>query len=207
MVSKRLAKMIILRDIYYKRNTKNILSDINLKIDNTDITIITGHNGAGKSTLLKIISGIIKPTRGTIDTKINILSNSSFVFQKPIFFRRSVKENISYVLYAKNKSYSENLINEYLEHFRLSHLSDVLAQNLSLGEQQLISFIRAIITDPKLIFLDEPTSNLDRNYKEIINHEISDISKKTKVFMITQNDSETKMHTLNPIVIENGKCL
>ena len=207
MVSKRLAKMIILRDIYYKRNTKNILSDINLKIDNTDITIITGHNGAGKSTLLKIISGIIKPTRGTIDTKINILSNSSFVFQNPIFFRRSVKENISYVLYAKNKPYSESLINEYLEHFRLSHLSDVLAQNLSLGEQQLISFIRAIITDPKLIFLDEPTSNLDRNYKEIINNEISDISKKTKVFMITQNDSETKMHTLNPIVIENGKCL
>ena len=206
-MSKRLAEMIILRDIYYKRNTKNILYDINLKIDNTDITIITGHNGAGKSTLLKIISGIIKPTRGTIDTKINILSNSSFVFQKPIFFRRSVKENISYVLYAKNKSYSENLINEYLEYFRLSHLSDVLAQNLSLGEQQLISFIRAIITKPKLIFLDEPTSNLDRNYKEIINNEISDISKKTKVFMITQNDSETKMHTLNPIVIENGKCL
>ena len=206
-MSKRLAEMIILRDIYYKRNTKNILSDINLKIDNTDITIITGHNGAGKSTLLKIISGIIKPTSGTIDTKINILSNSSFVFQKPIFFRRSVKENISYVLYAKNKPYSESLINEYLEHFRLSHLSDVLAQNLSLGEQQLISFIRAIITDPKLIFLDEPTSNLDRNYKEIINNEISDISKKTKVFMITQNDSETKMHTLNPIVIENGKCL
>ena len=206
-MSKRLAEMIILRDIYYKRNTKNILSDINLKIDNTDITIITGHNGAGKSTLLKIISGIIKPTRGTIDTKINILSNSSFVFQNPIFFRRSVKENISYVLYAKNKPYSENLINEYLEHFRLSHLSDVLAQNLSLGEQQLISFIRAIITNPELIFLDEPTSNLDRNYKEIINNEISDISKKTKVFMITQNDSETKMHTLNPIVIENGKCL
>ena len=199
--------MIILRDIYYKRNTKNILYDINLKIDNMDITIITGHNGAGKSTLLKIISGIIKPTRGTIDTKINILSNSSFVFQNPIFFRRSVKENISYVLYAKNKPYSENLINEYLEHFRLSHLSDVLAQNLSLGEQQLISFIRAIITNPELIFLDEPTSNLDRNYKEIINNEISDISKKTKVFMITQNDSETKMHTLNPIVIENGKCL
>lgn len=206
-MSKRLAEMIILRDIYYKRNTKNILYDINLKIDNTDITIITGHNGAGKSTLLKIISGIIKPTRGTIDTKINILSNSSFVFQNPIFFRRSVKENISYVLYAKNKPYSENLINEYLEHFRLSHLSDVLAQNLSLGEQQLISFIRAIITNPELIFLDEPTSNLDRNYKEIINNEISDISKKTKVFMITQNDSETKMHTLNPIVIENGKCL
>ena len=206
-MSKRLAEMIILRDIYYKRNTKNILYDINLKIDNTDITIITGHNGAGKSTLLKIISGIIKPTRGTIDTKINILPNSSFVFQNPIFFRRSVKENISYVLYAKNKPYSENLINEYLEHFRLSHLSDVLAQNLSLGEQQLISFIRAIITNPELIFLDEPTSNLDRNYKEIINNEISDISKKTKVFMITQNDSETKMHTLNPIVIENGKCL
>ena len=86
-MSKRLAEMIILRDIYYKRNTKNILYDINLKIDNTDITIITGHNGAGKSTLLKIISGIIKPTRGTIDTKINILSNSSFVFQKPIFFQ------------------------------------------------------------------------------------------------------------------------
>lgn len=206
-MSKRLAEMIILRDIYYKRNTKNILYDINLKIDNMDITIITGHNGAGKSTLLKIISGIIKPTRGTIDTKINILPNSSFVFQNPIFFRRSVKENISYVLYAKNKPYSENLINEYLEHFRLSHLSDVLAQNLSLGEQQLISFIRAIITNPELIFLDEPTSNLDRNYKEIINNEISDISKKTKVFMITQNDSETKMHTLNPIVIENGKCL
>ena len=101
----------------------------------------------------------------------------------------------------------KNLINEYLEYFDYLIYLMFLLKNLSLGEQQLISFIRAIITKPKLIFLDEPTSNLDRNYKEIINNEISDISKKTKVFMITQNDSETKMHTLNPIVIENGKCL
>ena len=103
--------------------------------------------------------------------------------------------------------YTDNLINEYLPHFKLSHLSDVLAQNISLGEQQIISFIRAIITNPKIIFLDEPTSNLDRNYKEMMNNKISEISKKTKIFMITQNDTETKMHTLNPIIIENGKCL
>ncbi len=207
MAKGRLIKMITLKDVFYKRDTKNILYDINLNIDNVDITIITGHNGAGKSTLLKIMSGIIKPTSGVIHTQIDILSNSSFVFQKPIFFRRSVRENIGYALYARDMPYTDNLINEYLTHFKLSHLSDVLAQNISLGEQQIISFIRAIITNPKIIFLDEPTSNLDRNYKEMINNKISEISKKTKIFMITQNDTETKMHTLNPIIIENGKCL
>ena len=77
--------MISLKNIVYKKKLKTILDDINIDIDSYGITIITGHNGAGKSTLLKIISGIIKPTSGTIKSEINILSNSSFVFQKPIF--------------------------------------------------------------------------------------------------------------------------
>ena len=130
--------MISLKNIVYKKNLKTILDDINIDIDSYGITIITGHNGAGKSTLLKIISGIIKPTSGTIKSEINILSNSSFVFQKPIFLKRSVRDNIRYVLYNKDKISSDKLIDDYLTYFKLNHLSNVLAHNLSLGEQQLV---------------------------------------------------------------------
>ncbi len=199
--------MISLKNIVYKKNLKTILDDINIDIDSYGTTIITGHNGAGKSTLLKIISGIIKPTSGTIESEINILSNSSFVFQKPIFLKRSVRDNIRYVLYNKNKISSDKLIDDYLTYFKLNHLSSVLAHNLSLGEQQLVSFIRAIIIKPQIIFLDEPSSNLDRVYKKMINNKISDIAEKIKVFMITQNEAESRLHSKHPIVLERGKLL
>tara|TARA_B100000945_G_scaffold255745_1_gene213024 strand:- start:502 stop:1101 length:600 start_codon:yes stop_codon:yes gene_type:complete len=199
--------VISLKNIFYEKQSKNILNNINIDIDSYGITIITGHNGAGKSTLLKIISGIIKPTSGTIESEINILANSSFVFQKPIFLKRSVRDNIHYVLYNKNKISSDKLIDDYLKYFKLNHLSNVLAHNLSLGEQQLVSFIRAIIIKPQIIFLDEPTSNLDRVYKKMINDKISEISEKIKVFMITQNDTESRLHAKHPIVLERGELV
>ena len=68
--------MIVLKNVFYDNQSKNILSNINLDINSYDATIITGHNGAGKSTLLKIIAGIIKPTSGTIKSDIDVLSNS-----------------------------------------------------------------------------------------------------------------------------------
>ena len=199
--------MIILKNISYGNESTNILKNINLNINDTGPTIITGHNGAGKSTLLKIISGILKPSSGIIRSNINILSNSSFVFQKPIFLKRSVRDNINYILYKKNGIHSNKFINDYLKYYKLEYLSEVHAHKLSLGEQQLISFIRAIIIKPKIIFLDEPTSNLDRDYKEMINNEISEISKNIKVFMITQNDMESRRHSKYPIILEKGRCI
>ena len=86
-------------------------------------------------------------------------------------------------------------------------MSNVLAHNLSLGEQQLVSFIRAIIIKPQIIFLDEPTSNLDRVYKKMINDKISEVSEKIKVFMITQNDTESRLHAKHPIVLERGELV
>tara|TARA_Y100000768_G_C23938199_1_gene663668 strand:- start:213 stop:812 length:600 start_codon:yes stop_codon:yes gene_type:complete len=199
--------MIALKNVFYDYQSKNILSNINLDINSYGATIITGHNGAGKSTLLKIISGIIKPTSGTIKSDIDVLSNSSFVFQKPIFLKRSVRDNIKYVLYTKNGTSSNRLIDDYLTYFKLRHLTNVLAQNISLGEQQLVSFIRAIIVKPKIIFLDEPTSNLDRVYKEMINNKILEMSKNVKMFMITQNDTESRLHSKYPIILEKGKLV
>ena len=199
--------MITLKNISYNNQSNNILQNINLNIKNMDTTVITGHNGAGKSTLLKIISGILKPTSGFINSNIDILSNSSYVFQKPIFLKRTVRENIDYILSAKKFTGSKKIINDYLTYYKLNHLSDILAHNLSLGEQQLVSFIRAIIIKPRIIFLDEPTSNLDRDYKEMINNEISKMSRNIKVFMITQNDTESRIHTKYPIILEKGRCL
>ena len=183
------------------------MNGVSYAIDDGELLCMLGHNGAGKSTLLKIISGILKPTSGFINSNIDILSNSSYVFQKPIFLKRTVRENIDYILSAKKFTGSKKIINDYLTYYKLNHLSDILAHNLSLGEQQLVSFIRAIIIKPRIIFLDEPTSNLDRDYKEMINNEISKMSRNIKVFMITQNDTESRIHTKYPIILEKGRCL
>ena len=78
---------------------------------------------------------------------------------------------------------------------------------LSSGEQQLISFIRSILLNPKILFLDEPTSNLDDNYTKIINHEILKLSKNIKVIIVSQSSVQIKKFTDTPIIMEGGKII
>ena len=209
MVRKNMHKIISVNGVSITINKKDILNNINLEIYDEGISVITGHNGAGKSTLLKIMAKILYPTEGNVSYNRDITHlASSFIFQKPIFLNRTVKDNLLYALKnSKEKSNNESLIMEQLAKFDLSHLYNCPAKKLSSGEQQLIAFIRSIIIKPLILFLDEPTSSLDKKNKTLVNHMLLNLSESIKIIVTSQSMEQTKLFTDKPLVMQNGMLI
>ena len=171
-----------------------IFKKLNFVISESPITILTGNNGTGKTLLLKILAGIIKPSSGIIKFNNKDLKNSdfSFIFQKPIFLDRTVYDNLLYVLQVKNqKENASEVIYNNAKEYKITHLLHRSTRDLSGGEQQIISFIRALIVSPKIIFLDEALSNLDKLYIDKIESIINQISNNgIKIIMISHDDNQ-----------------
>jgi len=171
-----------------------IFKNLNFVISESPITVLTGNNGTGKTLLLKILAGIINPTSGSIIFNNENLKNNdfSFIFQKPIFLDRTVYDNLLYVLKVKNKmKRADEVINKNAQEYKITHLLYRSTRGLSGGEQQIISFIRALIVSPKVIFLDEAFSNLDKLYIDKIEFIINQISKNgIKIIMISHDDNQ-----------------
>ncbi len=200
--------MIGLRGISVFINNRSILENININLDKHKLTIINGHNGAGKSTLLKVMAGIQKSNRGDIEyDEENVLDRSSFVFQKPIFLNRSVRDNLLYISKLSKNNVTEHNIYNKLRVLELEYLWNMPAKKISGGEQQIIAFIRSTINKPDIIFLDEPISNLDIQYKDIIISEISKLSKNTKIVLTSQTNEINSKLSGEVFVLNNGKIL
>ena len=184
---------------YYK--DKLILDIPNLNIDCNKITGIVGENGAGKTTLLNIIAGLDKDYEGEIlysGQTLNkyIQREITLIFQKPRLLNRSVYKTISYPLEIRKikKNEQEENINYILKKLDIHNLKDMNASKLSGGEQQKVSIARAIVFKPKILMLDEPTSNIDSNSINIIEREILDYCKREKatVIIITHNKEQAE---------------
>ena len=196
-------------NVSYIVKNKTIINNISFNISEEGISVLIGENGSGKTTLLRLMAGLIKPSQGKIiyNNKIRI----GFVFQQNIFLNRSVNDNLyhamSCALNGKNKKNYNNIIRTMLDEFNMLHLLKMNAKKLSGGEQQFISLIRSIIINPNILFLDEPTSNLDIKYKDLAEKLILDCSKTVKVIMITQNTSQVNRLANQVLSIKDGTLI
>lgn len=133
-----------------------LVNMISLSLATGKTTVIMGHNGAGKSLLLQMLHQLITPVRGLIKTSED--SQQKMVFQRPVLLRRSALAHFSFVTGIKDTD-------EIASWFSYANLTDkmtVFARQLSGGEQQKLAMISALATKPDILFLDEPTANLDR---------------------------------------------
>lgn len=198
-----------------KKYDENIILDIqNLEIEEGKITGITGPNGAGKSTLLNILGGIDTDFIGKIkyddlDFNKEIAQNMTFVFQKPYLFRRSVYDNIAYPLRLRKvtKETEESLVREIIEDLEIEDLIDKKGHRLSGGESQKVALARGLVFTPKLLLLDEPTSNIDPESIKIMEREILKFNKKTKstVIIVTHNLEQSHRICDNIIYLQGGR--
>ena len=144
-------------------NGTTLLENIDLRLGPKGCTVFMGSNGAGKSVLLRVLHGLIEPTRGNVDwngvSTRDAMRRQAMVFQKPVLFRRSVEANINMVLKARRKGPSGS--RELLERVGLGHKARQPARLLSGGEAQRLALARSLATEPEVLFLDEPTANLD----------------------------------------------
>ena len=146
------------------RRGKTILGPVDLRLNGVGITAIIGPNGAGKTTLLRLIHGLERARTGMIRFDPPMaLRAQSFVFQSPVFLRRTVADNLGLPLQLRGVGAAQiaRRVAQKATDFGLTGLLNHDAQMLSGGEQQKLALARALITDPALVFLDEPTASLD----------------------------------------------
>jgi len=167
--------MLEVKHISHNYEHDKILNDISFRIEADTFTIITGESGSGKSTLLSILSTLLEPTKGeliydgTLSTDIKNINHFrnqevGFIFQfHYLISHLNVYENIAMVT-KKSKSEIEKLLSK----LDIGQLSTKYPDQISGGQRQRVAIARAMINDPKYIFADEPTGNLDSKNSKIV---------------------------------------
>ncbi len=198
------------------------INNLTLSITKGKIVCILGKSGSGKTTLLNLIAGLEKPTKGTIEIggiRISDLSeedittfrrlNIGFVFQSyNLIPTLSASENVSLSLTFKgvSKKQRQQMAYDALKSVGLEDRMDHKPNELSGGQQQRVSIARAFVGNPKIIFADEPTGNLDTKTSEEVMNIITTLAKsKNQTLIIVTHDEEITEFADITIHMKDGK--
>lgn len=208
---------IKLDNIY--RNFGEFKLHINLEIHKGQLISLLGPSGCGKSTTLRIIAGFEEPENGTVyidDTDIGPIPaekrNIGMVFQDyALFPHMTVYDNIAYGPKLR-KWHKEKIAKSVKKFVKLTHLEGLehrRTENLSGGEQQRVALARALVTEPKLLLLDEPLSALDAKLRKSLRREIRRIQKELGIttIYVTHDQEEALAMSDKIALMSNGKCL
>lgn len=203
--------------VYYEK--AEILSGINLRVDEGDLVAIIGPNGAGKTTLLRAISGLAKIKMGTITfskERIDNLSPHEIVKRgvihcperRMLFSTMSVMENLEMGAYLrKDKKGVADTIRRVFELFpALKGKEKRTVETLSGGEQQMVAIARSLMSAPRLLMLDEPSLGLAPKFKESLAGAINLISRDGGTILLVEQDTRFAFSIANrAYILENGK--
>ncbi|XDZ66517.1 ATP-binding cassette domain-containing protein [Alphaproteobacteria bacterium LSUCC0684] len=201
---------ICVENISVTRGGRRLLHDVSCTIEREGISVIMGPNGAGKSLFIRCLHGLTEIDAGTmlfgnLPLNAGIRQQQSMVFQTSTMMRRSVLANMLFAAHQQHQT-DHRHIHEILEKVGLDHLSQQSARLLSGGEKQRLALARALVTRPKILFLDEATSNLDPASTKIIEDIISAESQSgTKVVAVTHDISQARRLADDVIFLNAGR--
>lgn len=191
-----------------------IISDLSARIESGPRTVILGPNGAGKSVLMRLCHGLLMPTAGSIIWRGakngDVRRRQAMVFQRPIMLRRSALANVMYGLKLAGKSRNECELRamDVLEVVGLAQHATRPARVMSGGEQQRLALARAWALGPDVLFLDEPTANLDPAATQDIENIINAIhASGTKIIMTTHNLGQARRLGDEILFMSNGRVM
>ncbi len=213
--------MLSVNKLNFSYGDLKVLWDIELEVHEGEIVTVVGANGAGKSTMLKNISRLVKPSSGSIifnGESINGLASHQVVERgivqvpegRKIFPEMTVLENLrmgSYIKSAK-KDREANVERVYAMFPRLKEREKQLGGTMSGGEQQMLAIGRGLMTNPKLLLLDEPSLGLSPLFVKIIFEIIQEINKQgVTILLVEQNVFQSLKIAGRAYVLETGRVV
>lgn len=198
------------RGLTFEIAGKRLLDDLTFTFNEAGRTVIMGPNGAGKSLLLRLLHGLLLPTAGTMHwagkpLSRDIRKRQAMVFQRPTLLRRSVSANIEFVLGLRGRV-DRNQRDALLETVGLQDQARQAARLLSGGEQQRLALARALATNPDILFLDEPTANLDPASTLMIENIVQDAyAAGVKIIFVTHDIAQARRLADEVVFLNRGR--
>ena len=188
---------LIIKSLNFSYQSEEVFKDLNINFNSGILNFVSGPSGSGKTTLLNLIAGLEKPSSGLIMLDDDIQSsndkfiepenrNIGFIFQDfALFPHLNVKQNIEF---SGNRN--EELLNKLINKLSISKHLSKYPHELSGGQQQRVSIARALLSEPKILLIDEPITNQDKNNKTEIIRIISEFIKDKEIICILVSHEE-----------------
>ena len=188
---------LIIKSLNFSYQSEEVFKDLNLNFNSGILNLVSGPSGSGKTTLLNLIAGLEKPSSGLIMLDDDVQSsndkfiepenrNIGFIFQDfALFPHLNIKQNIEF---SGNRN--EELLNKLTNKLSIANYLSKYPHELSGGQQQRVSIARALFSEPKVLLIDEPISNQDKNNKTEIIRIISEFIKEKEIVCILVSHEE-----------------
>ncbi len=199
-------------------NNKEAVKNISFKINKNEIIGILGPNGCGKTTTIGMILGLLKPSKGKVlingceieSNRVDLLNNLNFISPYIELPKKlTVKENL--IVYGNLYGISKikNRIEYLSEQLRLGEFLNKQTGELSSGQKNRVSLAKALINDPSILFLDEPTASLDPETGNYVRSFIEKISeeKNMSILLASHNMDEVKRLCKNVLMMKDGRIV
>lgn len=199
---------ITLTGVEVRRRGQRLLGPVDLTLTDGGPTMILGPNGAGKTSLLRVLHGIERISAGRVDRPDGAAAQQAYVFQAPTMLRRSVAANLAYPLVLRRMPRAEiaRRVALWLNRSGLKALADLSALRLSGGERQKLAVARALISDPGILFLDEPCASLDGAATREIEALLQEAAAAgTRIVMVTHDLGQARRLAADVVFLVNGR--
>lgn len=189
-----------------------------LEVRSGEVVGLVGPTGAGKSTLLRLLAAVEPPTAGALafhgqpfgvpELPLDVRRRITLVFQRPLLLAGSVRENVEYGLRLRGVSRQHQRANAMLERLGLTSLAARSARTLSGGETQLVALARALVVEPEVLLLDEPTANLDPARVALVETVVRNVHRQgTTVIMATHNLFQAHRVASRVVLLLDGRMI
>ncbi|KUJ94902.1 MAG: gliding motility-associated transport system ATP-binding protein [Desulfonauticus sp.] len=208
--------MLEVRNVNLFYNKYQVLFDLNFKLEQGEILGFLGPNGAGKSSTMRILTGYLTPSSGSVRFLGKEVSKSPLFLREnlgylpetnPLYLELRVREYLKWVAELKQAAEPQKEVDRVMERCGLKEVEKKLIRHLSKGYRQRVGLAQALIGNPKLIILDEPTVGLDPTQVREIRELIRELGKEKTILLSTHILSEVELICKRVIIINQGRIL
>ncbi len=210
-----------LRDVRQVYGTRTVLDIPALTVQRGEVLAVVGPSGAGKSTLLRLMALLETPTQGEMllhldGERVSAATASiaqrrllAMVFQRPALLSRNVRANVAYGLRLRGERNGQKRVDAALERVSLTHLAHAHPRTLSGGEMQRVAVARALVLEPRVLLLDEPTANLDPYNVRLIESLIREqhAAHETTIILVTHNIFQARRLATRVVLLLEGALI